>query len=884
MLSDLLYRLRALFRRGSMEADLDVELRAHLEREIEKYMRSGAPPEEAARRARLQFGGLDQTKEECRDARGVNLLETTAQDIRHTLRMLGKNPGFAATAILTLALGVGATTAIFSVVDAVVLKPLPFPTANRLVRVRSVIAATGSGSVASYPDFLDWRRRNHVFAGLAAFETHDFALTGRGEALHVEGAVVSAKLFDLLGIAPALGRGFLPSEDIPAAAGGADPVVVSHGLWQREFGSDGSVLGRTITLDGRPFTVVGVMPRSFQYPIQPDSIELWTTIACEAIGPEPITAQRGAHYLDVVGLLKPGVTERQAQAEMVTIADALNKEYPENKPRSVRIVPEIESVAGPLRAPLFLLLAAVGCVLLIVCANVANLLLARATGRRKEMAVRASLGAGRARAIRQMLTESIVLALVGGGAGLALGLALVRLLVRLAPAGIPRLSAIGLDARLLGFSFLVSIAAGILFGLAPTMRAARIDLTDALKQSGRSGASDGRREGRLRRALVVAEIALAAVLLPCACLLIESFSHLVRVDPGFDPHQVLTFELDAPAGRKARVFFREAVASMRSIPGVRDASAVASLPLTGDNTQSSIEIEGQPTPMGSRPSADFNAVAVDYFRTLGIPLLAGRDFTEHDDATSTPVVIVNRTLAERFFPGQNPIGKHVRPGIGNGYGAGELPMREIVGVIGDVRQDLGTEAAPEVYAPMAQSPFGNMFVVVRTANDPLSVIGAARRQVASIDRNVPLYHVETLDEYFGQSVAIPRFVTCLLGGFAGIALLLACLGVYGVMSYAVARRTHEIGVRLALGAGADQILRSVLGRGLKLAIPGAVIGLALSLGLTHLLASVLYGVRATDPLVFIGAGAAITGIAALASYLPARHAAQVDPMVALRYE
>ncbi len=868
-----------------MEAEMEEELRAHLENEVAKRVRSGLPVDEARRRAAIEFGGFDQVKEECRDARGVNFIETTLQDLGHSLRVLRRNPGFAATAILTLALGIGATTAIFSVVDTVVLKPLPFPTADRLVRIRSVIAATGNGGVASYPDFLDWRARSHVFDGMAVFETSDLTLIGSGEPLHLQGAVVSAQLFPMLGANPALGRVFMAQEDHPASAGGADPVILSYSLWQREFGSDASALGRSLQLGGRPFTVIGVMPRSFQFPIQGEPIELWTTIAADAGGSQPMTGQRGAHYLDVVGLLKRQVPLPQAEAEMAAIASALNKEYPENKPRTVRIVPEIQGLVGPIRAPLLMLLGAVGCILLIVCANVANLLLARATGRHKEMAIRAALGASRRRVTRQLITETMALGLIGGGIGLVLALALLRLLVQLIPADVPRLGAIGLDGRLLGFSLLISLTAGFLFGLAPALRASKISLSASLTESGRGSGSEGKALARLRSGLVVSEVALAALLLPGAALLMQSFLHLIQLDPGFDPQRVLTFQLDTPPGKQVPWFVREVVASISAVPSVSSASAVASLPLTGDNIRSSIEIEGEPTPVGSRPSADFNAVEPDYFRTLRIPLVMGRDFTERDDSKSTPIVIVNRALADLFFANQNPIGKHIRPGIGNGYGPGEPPMREIVGVIGDVKQDqLSAEASPEVYAPLAQSPFSSLFIVARTANDPNGIVAGARRRLASIDKNVPLYHVETLDQYLARSVAIPRFVTLLLGGFAGFAVLLACLGVYGVMSYTVVRRTHEIGVRIALGASAGKILRGVLGTGVLLASVGVAIGMIASFSLARLLSSVLYGVRATDPAVFVLASFALLVVSGLASYVPARRAARVDPVVALRCE
>jgi putative ABC transport system permease protein len=882
-------RIRSLLVRRGVERELSDEIRFHFEKLAEQKVALGMALEDARWAASRELGGMELIKEECRDMRKVNFIENLVRDVRYGLRALRRNPGFAAVTILTLSLGVGATTAMFSVVDAVVLKPLPFPTADRLVRVASVILANGAGGIASYPDFVDWRSENHVFEGLAAFRTGDFTLTGRSEPLHLQGGIVSATLFSLLGVTPALGRTFLPQEDNPAAANGADPVILGHALWRREFGSDDSVIGRTVQLSGQPFTVVGVMPEGFQYPIQAEPIDLWTTIAFDAHGGmNAMTAQRGAHYLDVVGLLKPGVTDQQAQAEMVTIASALNKRYPENKARTVRIMPELQRLAGPLRTPMLVLLGAVGCVLLIVCANIANLLLARASGRHREMAVRAALGATRRRAVCQLLTETVTLGLLGGGLGLMLGLASLRFLVRLIPVGLPRLNAIGLDGRLLGFALVVSLLVGILFGLAPALRVSRIELTDSLKESGRGSGAEGRGNHRLREVLVVSEIALAVVLLVGAGLLTKSFLRLTQVDPGFDPHQVLTFQLDSPAGKQPGElpeFYREVVERMRALPGVSSASAVFSLPLTGDNVRSSIEIEGQPTPIGSRPSADFNVVEPDYFRAIGVPMLAGRDFTDHDDSQSVPVVIVNRRLAQLFFPNQNPIGKHVRPGIGNGYTPGQPPMREIVGVIGDVKQsELGAEAAPEVYAPLAQSPFEPMIVVTRTTVDPRTIVGPARREVASLDKQLPLYNALTLDQYFADAVSEPRFSTILLAGFAALALLLACLGVYGVISYVVAQRTHEIGIRLALGAESAGVLRWVLARGLLLAGTGVALGLAVSLGLSHLLSSLLYGVRATDPVTFAGASLSLLVVAVLASYIPARRAARVDPMVALRYE
>ena len=883
----LLSRCASLFRGRKFDVDLDEEMRSHIELAIEENVKCGMNAQAARTSALKNFGGLTQTKEQYRVQRGLPFLELLARDVRFGIRQLLKSPGFTIVALLTLALGTGATTSLFSVVDAVMLKPLPFPNAPRLVSVQSLIVATGRGGVASYLDFVDLRARNHVADGMAAFRTDDFTLIGPREPEHLQGAVVSAQLFSLLGVTPALGRSFLPEEDKLGATSGTDAVMLSNGLWQREFNSDSSVLGRVIQLGGRGFTVVGVMPKGFEFPIQAGSTDLWITTAIDLQGGEnAIAAQRGAHYLDVVALLKPDVTVRQAQAELVTIAGGLNKEHPENKPRTIRVTPELELVTGDVSKPMLVLLGAVGCVLLMVCANIANLLLARATGRQREIAVRLALGASRRRVTGQLLVESLVLGLLGGALGLVLALLSFRFLVKIMPADIPRLDTIGLDARLLGFAVLVSLLAGFLFGMAPALQAGKVSLTEGLKKSGRGTGGEDR--AGLRSTLVVSQIAVAAALLLCALLLFQSFLHLTRVDPGFDPHHVLTFQLDSPAGMKDAQFpefFRDVVARMSAIPGVSSASATAYLPLTGEHVTTSIEIEGQPTPMGSRPSADFAVIEPDYLRTVGSALLNGRDFTAQDNSTSTPVVIVNQKLARVFFPNQNPIGKHVRPGIGNGYGPGDPPMREIVGVIPDIKQaGPGVEAAPEVYTPLAQSPWDSMFIVVRTANDPVSIVEAARQRVTALNKNLPIYHVKTLDEYFADSVAEPRFISLLLSGFAILTVMLACLGVYGVASYAVVQRTHEIGIRMALGASGGGVVRSVLYRGMLLGVTGVAIGLGGSFALTHLLSNLLFGVRPNDPATFAGATLALLFVAALASYIPARRAAKVDPMEALRSE
>ena len=878
-------RLLGLFRRRHFDTEMDEEFQSHLEMLADRFVSQGMTRDEALIAAKRQFGGVTQIKEELRESHGLVFLESLWRDVRFGLRVLRRSPGFSTVAILTLAVGIGATTAIFSVINTVILKPLPFAHSERLVRISSVLLSSGRGGVASYPDFLDWRTQNHVFEEIAVFRTGDFTLIGRGQPDRLQGAVVSAQLFELLAVAPVLGRNFLPAEDAPGSVNGTDPVILSRGLWDRQFGSDKNIIGRPIQLSNRPFTVVGVMPEGFQFPIQAERIELWTTIGVDAVGGEhAMTAQRGAHYLDVIALLKPRLALRQAQAEMVTITSRLNHLHPENKPRTVRIVPELQRVAGDLRIPLFVLLAAVTCVLLIVCANVGNLLMARATGRYKEMALRCALGASRRRAVAQLFTETLLLALMGGSLGLALALWSLRFLVSRIPADIPRLDSISLDGHTLSFALLVSIATGILFGTVPALQVGRANVAETLKESGRGSSVAGKTHSRVRSILVAGQVGSAVVLLVAAALLIQSFLHLMQADPGFNPHSVLTFQLDSPAGMPQSWFFRDVVTRMTTLHDVTSASAVASLPLTGDNISSGIEIEGEPTPPASRPTADFNAVEPGYFRTLSIPILRGRDFTEFDDLKSPPVAIINHAMAQRFFPNQNPLGKHLRPGIGNGYGPGEPPMRLVVGVIGDVKQSsVGSEAAPEIYAPLAQAPFSPMFIVVRTS-DAENLIAPARRLIASIDKTTPLYHVKTLDDYFADSTAKSRFTALLLSAFAGLAVFLASLGVYGVTSYMVVQRTHELGVRIALGAEPTDVVRWVLGRQLLLACTGVLIGLAVSFGLAHLLSTLLYGIGPTDPVTFGGASMALMAVAAAASYLPARRAAKVDPMVALRYE
>lgn len=880
-------RFLALFRRGRLERELDEDIQAHLEMLVAENIQQGMTPEEARYAARRSFGGVEQTKETYRSHRSLQSLETLVQDLRYGLRQLRRNPGFAAVAVVTLALGIGANTAIFSAVNAVLLRPLPFFQPERLVSVISAQIPRMRGREASYPDVLDWRARNHVFGQMAVFRTENFTLTGMGEPEHVPGAVVSANLFSTLGVAPVLGRSFVPEDDRPGSANGTNTVILSHGFWQQEFGSDLQVVGRRIDLDGRLYTIVGVAPSGFQFPIQSEPVALWTTIAVDMPhGGNGMAAERGAHYLDVIARLKSGVSIAQAQGEMRVIVRTMNKEHPNIHPRAARIMPLLDGLAGPARPALLILLGAVGCLLLVACANVANLLLARAATRQREMSIRAALGASRGRVIRQLLTESVLLSLTGGALGLLVGLRGVNVLIRIIPVDIPRLSQAGLDGRVLVFTAAVSLLTGILFGLAPAFSRSEFALSESLKESGR-GLSEGRRRTRTHGVLVVGEMAMALVLLTAAGLLIRSFLSLERVHPGFDPHHVLSVRLDSPphvSHARQFAFFSQILQRVRDLPGVRSASGIFGLPFSEVNANTGFAIEGRPVAEGNRPVTNYMAVAPNYFRTLGIPLRDGRDFTAHDNLNAPPVAIINETLAKRFFPGENPIGHRIQPGISNGYGDKE-PMREIVGVVGNVKlQSLASGPESECYVPLAQSPLGLMTLVVRTSGDPMQVVPALRTVIASANKNMTGYNIKTLDELVGKSVAQPRFVTLLLGLFAGLAMLLAAVGLYGLIAYSVAQRTHEIGVRMALGAQKRDVLKHIVGQGFKLTLIGVSIGITVALVLTPLLGSQLYGVKPTDPVTFTAVALALLGVALLACYIPARRAARIDPMVALRHE
>ena len=816
-------------------------------------------------------------------------METLLHDVRFAVRVLWKGRGFTAVAIIALALGIGANSAIFSVVNAVVLRPLPYRDSERLVALWGNIHQEGLEELElSAPEFTDFRARADAFDGVAAYNVQGFNLTGAGEPERIQGAAVSATLFPLLGVAPQRGRALLEAEDKP---GSDQVVVISHALWQRRFGSDPNVAGRAVTLDGQSATVVGVMPASFHFP--DTDTDIWKPIAFDA---DLLSENnRGSHFLNVIARLKPGVSFDQAQAATVSLAHGIGAEHAGNYPRGfdAKLRPLREEIVGDARRPLLIIFGAVGLVLLIACANVANLLLSRAAARGREMAVRAALGASRWRIVRQLLTESVLLALAGGTCGLLLALWAVDLLVALAPAGTPRVEEIGLDLRVVGFTFAVSFVTGVVFGLAPALQAAKTDLNEALKEGSR-GASDGPRRQRLRGLLVAAEFALSLVLLVAAGLLIKSYARIQAVSPGFDPEHVLTMRLVLPDakykdGGAKRAFFETLTARLKTLPGVEAVGANNLLPFNGYGGSRSFMIEGRPVPPGSpHPEEQLRFITPGYFAALSIPVLRGRDFDARDTDGAPRVAVVSRAMAERYWPGEDVVGKRIAY---SGIGRGDTPKWiEVVGIVGDVKhRSLDLPAQPHIYVPAYQPLFAGfnlppLYVAIRAQSDAAALASAVRREVMALDPEQPVANLKTMRQRLAESVAQRRFQMTLLGVFAACALLLAAVGIYGVMSYTVARRTHEIGVRVALGAQTRDVLRLVLRQAMTLALVGVGAGLVGALAATRLLASLLYGVSASDPVVFAGVALLLTLVAVVASYIPARRATKVDPMVALRYE
>jgi putative ABC transport system permease protein len=807
-------------------------------------------------------------------------MRTLLQDLKFGCRALAKNPGFTAVAVLALALGVGANSAIFSVVNATLLNPLPFPEEGQLLRLGEGVRGQGSperGSF-SYPDYKDVQAQAQTLAYVSAYLNSGTVLTGEGlEQERVYGGDVSPEYFDVLGVKPELGRVFTREEDRPNSR----VVVISHGLWQRRFGGRLDVIGRELRMRNAPVTVVGVMPKGFEYPFRADRQDFWEPLNDRLL---PEREQRDSHSYYVIARMKPGVTAGQANAELDTISRRLEQQYPDSNAAVVAAGASMhEELTRDVRPALLILLGAVGLVLLIACANVANLLLARAAGRQKEMAIRTALGASRWRVVRQLLVESLLLALAGGAAGLLLALWGTDVLVAAGPADIPRVSQAGLDARVLAFTLLVSVATGVVFGLAPALQASRPDLTGALKDGSR-GSTEGLRRNRFRSALVVAEVAISLVLLIGAGLLMRSFVRLMRTDPGFDPARVVA--LDLPLGgryntpEKQDAFFAQLASRVRALPNVEAVGVVNNLPFGNSVDQLEFDIEGRPPfPPGAKPLAHYTIVSPGYFDALKIPMRSGRTFTDHDDARSPNVTLISESLARAVFAGENPVGRRIVPDEGK-------PPLEVVGVVGDARRtSLASEPEPEFYVPFAQAAQRRMNLVVRAgASDPAALTSSLRGAVAELDKDQLIWQTRTLDQLVSASVASRRFNMTLLGLFAAVAMALAALGLYGVMAYSVTRRTHEIGVRMALGARGSDVLRMVVWQGMKLAAGGVAAGLVAAFAVTRVLASLLYGVTTTDPLTYAGLALLLCAVALLASYIPARRATKVDPMEALRYE
>jgi predicted permease len=872
-------RILALFRRSRLETDLNEDIQAHLEMLVTENIQHGMSPEEARYAARRSFGGVEQMKEIYRSQRSLQSLETLVQDLRYGIRQLRRNPGFAAVVIVTLALGIGATTAIFSTVNGILFRPLPYPRSDRLISVLQ--AGPGIGNPVSYPNFFDWQAQNHVFSGMASYHGAEFTLTGAGEPLHVRGETVSAGLFGLLEVKPFIGRGFEPQDD----QRGANVVILSHSLWRDRFHSDRSVVGRSAALDNKTFTIVGVMPAGFQFP-PAGHTDLWTSVAVDWESGSNIMTGRAYTTLSVIARLRPDVGLAGAQADMDVIARRLAQKYPQSNARqmTVRITRELDSIVGNVRFPLLIVLGVVVGVLLIACANVANLSLARNATRGREIAIRSALGAHRARLFRQLISESLLLALFGGAAGIVLAAWGAQALVHVAPENLPRIQRISVDWRVVVFALVLSLVTGALFGILPALVSSKTSLAGCLKEAG-PASSHGISQRRLRGGLVIGEIALALMLLVGAGLLIATYLRLDHVDPGFDPHNILTFSLDLPSPPYTRAaqknFMDQLLPRLRSIPGVRSAAVDWTLPFSAEVDSAGVDFEGRRFAPGYTPSIRLDAVTPGYFRMMSIPLLRGRTFNDRDTASSLPVVMVNEAFARKYFPRGGVIGKRIRPTISVGS---TLPWREIVGVVGNTKLGgLAENFQPEYYLPFAQFPVFNT-IVLRTQVKPLTLVPAARTVIASMDKNVPVYDVSTMENYLASSVARSRFSTLLLGLFGGLALVLSAIGIYGVVSYSVSQRTHEVGIRIALGAGRQDVLQLVLRQGMVLALIGIAIGIAVALGLTRFLSSLLYGVKPTDPVTFIAVSVILAGVALLACYIPARRAAKVDPVVALRHE
>jgi len=879
MLSDLFFRLRALFRRGTMESELEDELRFHSERQLEKYLKAGLSRGEALRRFRMEFGGIEQVREDCRDARSVSLVETMAQDLRYGWRTLLKSPGFAAAALFTLALGIGANTAIFSVVYGILLRPLPFRDASHLVLLNETTPRVGDVSV-SYPNFQDWRSQSHSFAEMAAVNPVKFNMAGSNQPENIGGLAVSPNFLPMMGMRPVMGRGFTPDEE---KAGAAPVVLLSYALWQSRFGADRSAIGQMIRLDSQTVTIVGVLPQDFRWVEKCDVMEpmgVWAT--------HNDSATNRADRVDglVLGRLAAGVRMEQARAEMETLAAGLARAYPEaNDQFGVNLRALREAFSGDVRPAMLVLLGAAIFVLLVACANVANLFLMRGAGRAKEMALRIAIGASRGRIVRQILTESFLVALLGGVAGVCLAIAGIPAIARLIPPDTLAGANVGMNGAVLLFSAAVVVLSMFVFGLAPALHATSGDVQLELKEGGKTTSAGAR--NRLRGLLATSEVALALVLLVGAGLMMKSLYRLLAVDSGFRSEHVLKLEMDLRTSQYDKdpaviAFWQQTLDRVRALPGVESAAVGTAIPLTDNHNRTDITVEGMPLPKpGSFPHPDIHIVSPDYEKTLEIRLLRGRGFRHADQENVPRVAMVNATLAQRLFPGTDPIGKRFT--FGNE--PGRATWVTIVGVLADTKMyGLANPARLEVYVPFRQAASNGMVLLVKSGQEPTALVSAIRGIVASIDQEQPIFRIATMQEVVNASVSTRRITLILLGLFSGLALMLAAIGIYGVISYSVAQREREIGIRMALGARRGDVLRLVLAQGGKISVAGIVIGTTASIGLTRLMMKLLYSVSPIDPATFTAAAFVLALIAMVACYIPARRTLGVDPLIALRHE
>ncbi len=905
-------RLRGLLRRRSVEREMEEEMRFHLRMRAAENVKRGMTPAEAERAALRSFGQWPRIKEACRDVKGGGGMETLLQDMRFGARTLAKNPGFTLVVTLTLALGIGANTAIFSFVNAVLLRTPPVAEPERLVYVFGG-TKTSPYSVSSYPDYVDYRDRNNVFSDLIAYSPITLSLNSGEQVDTVTGLIVTGNYFDALGVRPRVGRAFMPEED---ATPGSHPVaVISHGLWQSRFGADPGVVGRKLLLNGQQFTVVGVVPAEFNGADAGRTSDIYVPMAMQALVRPPrggysgemnpdLLARRGSRWLDIVGRLKPGVTEEQAQAAVGTVAAQLSQTFQDTNREQVATVSPLAKgdpeQRGTLLSVAGLLLAVVGLVLLIACANVANLLLARAASRRKEISIRLALGASRWRLVRQLLTESLLLSLLGGAGGLLLGVWLVKTMRTYSPPAnfLPVAFDFSLDGNVLGFTLLLSILTGLLFGIAPALQASKPDLVVSLKDETALVPGASARRFTLRDLLVVAQVALSLVLLISAGLFLRSLRNAQGIDPGFEPRHVMTMPLNINLLRYTKTqgqdFYRQVLERVQALPGVQSATLTRTPPLSGSSRQSTVTFAGREAPEAGSNSESSgggagenvpvnitlaSSVALDYFKTLNIPLLRGRDFNAQDREGAPGVVIVNETFARRYFPGQDPLGQRVSLGGAQG------PWLEVVGLARDGKYvTLGEVPAPFLYQPLAQRHESGMVLLLRTSGDPSPLVSAVRAEVHSIEPNLPLTNARLMEELLSTSLYPARMGAILIGVFGLLALLLASVGLYGVMSYSVSRRTREIGIRMALGARGGDVLRLVLRQSMTLVALGVALGLGAAFAATRLLSGFLYGISPTDPAAFIGIAALLAIVSLAACVVPARRAAAVDPLVAFRYE